>query len=172
VSTQSHTAPPASTASLPRRLLLVWEQRASPTERAGVVSWGAFGLTFGVTRAITYALRRRGGSGGILIRGRHIHHYNFGIALLATVGAVAVRGDGIDRLHTRLATSYGAGIALIVDELALLLDLQDVYWANDGRESVDAAVGIVAVGGIYLAAAPFWHEAAREVARTRPLAPG
>jgi hypothetical protein len=165
-----HAAPPASTASLPRRLLRVWEERATPDEHAAVVSWAAFGLTFAVTRAITYALRRRGGSGGILIKGRHIHHYNFGISLLATVGAAAVRGDSTDHLHTRLATSYGAGMALIVDELALLFDLEDVYWATDGRKSVDAAVGIVAVGGLYLAAAPFWHDAAKEVARTRPLA--
>ena len=57
-------------------------------------------------------------------------------------------------------------MALIVDELALLLDLEDVYWANDGRKSVDAAVLIIAAGGLYLTAAPFWRAAAREIART------
>ena len=67
-----HAAPPASTTSLPRRLVRVWEERATPDEHAAVVSWAAFGLTFGVTRAITYALRRRGGSGGILIKGRQV----------------------------------------------------------------------------------------------------
>ena len=123
-------------------------------------------MTFGATRAITYTLRGLGGPGGIVVRGRHIHHYNFGIALLAIVGAAAVRGDSDTRTHTGLATAYGAGMALIVDELALLLDLQDVYWANDGRKSVDAAVLIIAVGGLYLTAAPFWRAAAREIART------
>jgi len=41
-----------------------------------------------------------------------------------------------------VATAYGAGLALIVDEFALLLDLQDVYWAKQGRESVDLAIGL------------------------------
>ena len=103
---------------------------------------------------------------GSCVRGRHIHHYNFGIALLAIVGAAAVQGDSSTRTHGGLATAYGAGMALIVDELALLLDLQDVYWATDGRKSVDAAVLIIAAGGLYLTAAPFWRAAAREIART------
>lgn len=159
-------SPPASPASLPRRLAHAWERHATPRRRAGLAVWGAFGVTFGVTRAITYSLRARGGSGGIVVRGRHIHHYNFGIALLAIVGAAAVQGDSSTRTHDGLATAYGAGLALIVDELALLLDLQDVYWANDGRKSVDAAVLVIAAGGLYLTAAPFWRAAAREIART------
>jgi hypothetical protein len=60
-------------------------------------------------------------------------------------------------------------VALIVDELALLLDLQDVYWAKDGRTSVDVGILAIAVGGLYFAAAPFWTDAAREFARTRSL---
>ena len=158
--------------TLPRRLAHVWERRTTPHQRAGLAAWTAFGVTFGITRAITYSLRARGGSGGIVIKGRHIHHYNFGIALLGIVGAAAVRGDSDTRLHERLAFAYGSGMALIVDELALLLDLQDVYWATDGRKSVDAAIGVIAVGGVYLSAAPFWHEAAREVARTSVAQPG
>jgi hypothetical protein len=163
-------APPASPVSLPRRLVRAWERHATPRRRAGLAAWSAFGVTFGVTRAITYTLRGRGGSGGIVVRGRHIHHYNFGIALLAIVGAAAVQGDSATRTHGGLATAYGAGMALIVDELALLLDLQDVYWATDGRKSVDAAVLIIAVGGVYLTAAPFWRAAVREIARTRATA--
>jgi hypothetical protein len=41
-----------------------------------------------------------------------------------------------------------------------------VYWAREGRRSVDAAIGLIAVGGIYLAGAPFWHRAAQECVRT------
>jgi hypothetical protein len=43
---------------------------------------------------------------------------------------------------------------MIVDELALLLDLEDVYWAREGRISVDLGIGFVAAGGTILAAAP------------------
>ena len=91
---------------------------------------------------------------------------NLGIVLLTLVGAVALCGLERHRRHPLTVTAYGSGIALIVDELALLIDLQDVYWAKDGRWSVDAAVGTVAVGGLYLAAVPFWHRAVRQVVTT------
>ncbi|HEX5116734.1 MAG TPA: hypothetical protein VFW65_16185 [Pseudonocardiaceae bacterium] len=156
------------TATLTTRLRRVYQDRLDRTQRSVLVSWAAFTGTFGVTRAITYSLHRAGAgtAGGITIRGRHIHHYNFGIALLAAVGAVAVRGDDEARLHPAVATAYGGGIALIVDELALLVDLQDVYWARDGRRSVDVAVGLIGLTGVYFAAQEFWQAAAREVRRT------
>jgi hypothetical protein len=40
------------------------------------------------------------------------------------------------------------------DEFALLLDLKDVYWARQGRISVDLAVGAIALAGSYFAALP------------------
>jgi hypothetical protein len=160
---------PATTTSLPARLRAVYADRIGPSERALLYSWSAFAATFGATRLITHRLRRRGGSGGIVIRGRHIHHYNFGIALLVGVGGIGVHGQEHARRHAITASAYGSGVALIVDELALLLDLEDVYWANDGRTSVDVAVGTIALGGIFFAAAPFWKSVAREIARTRRL---
>ena len=45
-----------------------------------------------------------------------------------------------------MALSYGAGLALIVDEFALLLDLKDVYWAKEGRISVDLGIGLKLAG--------------------------
>ncbi|HEY1478429.1 MAG TPA: hypothetical protein VGF46_00270 [Gaiellales bacterium] len=161
---------PATATSLPARLRAVYGKSIGPSERALLLSWAAFGVTFGVARVTTHRLRRRGGLGGLVIRGRHVHHYNFGIALLAAVGGIGVHGTEAARRHPLMATAYGAGVALIVDELALLLDLQDVYWAKDGRTSVDAAVGAIAIGGLYFAAAPFWGDALRELARTRAIA--
>jgi hypothetical protein len=160
---------PATATSLPSRLRAVYADRIGPAERALLLSWAAFGVTFGSARVITHRLRKRGGLGGIVIRGRHIHHYNFGIAMLTAVGGVGVHGQEAARRHPLTATAYGAGVALIVDELALLLDLQDVYWAKDGRTSVDVAIGAIAVGGLYFAAAPFWSDALRELARTRTV---
>ncbi len=159
-------APHATVATLPDRLRKVWLENVGDSERALLVSWGAFAGTFGAARLITHRLRRGGGSGGIIIRGRHVHHYNFGIALLAAVGAIGLGGRSTARRHPATATAYGSGVALIVDEFALLLDLQDVYWGADGRTSVDLAIGTIGVGGLYLAAAPFWHGAIREVANT------
>jgi hypothetical protein len=159
---------PATAASLPHRVREVYARHIGPGERALLVSWASFGATFATARVVTHRLRRRGGVGGILIRGRHIHHYNFGIALLAAVGGTAVAGHDPPR-HPLLAAAYGGGAALIVDELALLLDLEDVYWAKQGRTSVDAAVGVIAVAGTFFAAAPFWADLVRELARTRRL---
>ncbi len=165
--------PGAPAGNLRSRLRQVYEEQTGSSERALLRSWTAFGLTFGGARVVTHLLRRRdrgsGGSGGIVIGGRHLHHYNLGILTLAAVGGIGVHGDERRRRHPTVATAYGAGAALIVDELALLLDLSDVYWAKDGRTSVDAAVGTIALGGLLLVAGPFWRESAREVLRTRPL---
>ena len=153
---------------LVRRVRRAYQDEVGVTEQALLMAWSAFGLTFGVTRAVTLWLRGGRGlaGGGIVIRGRHIHHYNLGIALLAVVGAVALGGLERHRRHPLTITAYGSGVALIIDELALLIDLQDVYWAKDGRWSVDAAIGTIAAGGVYLAAAPFWHRAAQQVVTT------
>ena len=161
---------PANLANLPSRLRAVYEKQTGASEKALLHSWVAFGATFGTTRALTHLLRWRsggGGSGGITVSGRHLHHYNLGILLLAGVGGVAVHGQEARRQHPVTAAAYGSGAALIVDELALLIDLSDVYWANDGRKSVDAAVALIGAGGLLLAAVPFWKGAGRELLRTR-----
>jgi hypothetical protein len=82
--------------------------------------------------------------------------------MLSAVGAVAVRGDEEHRRHPAVAISYGAGLALIVDEFALLLDLKDVYWAKQGRISIDVAVGGIALAGSYFAALPVLRRLRRE----------
>ncbi|GAA1847574.1 hypothetical protein GCM10009836_29010 [Pseudonocardia ailaonensis] len=120
-----------------------------------MVLWLGFTATFAAVRAITYSIRRGiGPFGNLSVGGRHLHHYMWGIGLLAGVGAVAVRGDGRTGSHPAVATAYGTGLALIVDEFALLLDLKDVYWAKEGRVSVDLGVGVVAAGGTGISAIP------------------
>jgi hypothetical protein len=79
-----------------------------------------------------------------------------------------VAGDDRDRRHPLVGLTYGAGLALIVDEFALLLDLKDVYWAKQGRVSVDLGVGTVAVGGTLLRAAPVIARSLANHRRPRP----
>ena len=160
-------ASPVSVRTLPGRLRGAYQSHVGSLEQALLVAWGAFGLTFGTARGVTHFLRARYGGGGLVAGGRHLHHYNLGILLLVGVGSVALQGEDRHRRHPLTASAYGSGLALIVDELALLIDLEDVYWAKDGRNSVDAAIGIIAAGGLYLAAAPFWHRAAAEMLRSR-----
>jgi hypothetical protein len=95
------------------------------------------------------------------VGGEHLHHYMWGIGLLAGVGAVAVRGDERLRRHPATALAYGIGLALIMDEFALLLDLKDVYWAKQGRISVDLAVTGSSLAGSYFAALPVIRKVAR-----------
>src|SRR5271165_2139163 len=151
------------------RLRKEWQTRLAPGEQATVLAWAAFTVTFAGLRGLTHWIRAGHGpsGGGINVGGRHFHHYNIGIALLSTVAAVGLRGTERQRRHPVAAIAFGSANAMIVDELALLLDLKDVYWATDGRESVDAAVGLIAVGGTIVAGIPFWPHARRALHAAR-----
>jgi len=142
-------------APAPSSVRRAFHEELDPSQKAALLSWLAFTGTFGGLRALTYSIRAgKGPFRNISVGGEHLHHYMWGIALLSGVGAVAVRGEERQRRHPAVALSYGAGNALIVDEFALLLDLRDVYWAKQGRISIDLGVGAIAVSGSYFAALP------------------
>lgn len=120
----------------------------------------AFILTFFITRSITRYIRatanRTGprkwwqphnisGKGGT-----HIHHAVFGVILVLVSGVamVTMAGSGTVHQFTAAAIFFGIGAALVLDEFALILHLQDVYWSEDGRTSVDAVFVAVAVAGL------------------------
>jgi hypothetical protein len=157
---------PVETADHPgrwARLRQQWDKRLHPGQQATVLAWASFTSTFVGLRALTHWIHAGHGPsvGGISLGGRHFHHYNIGIALLATVAAVGLRGTEKQRRHPAAAVAFGSANALIVDELALLLDLKDVYWAADGRQSVDVAVGLIATGATVVVGMPFWPHAHR-----------
>ncbi len=145
------------------RLREEWLRRLTSGERSAVLAWASFTVTFAGLRALTHWIHAGHGpeGGGMSLGGRHFHHYNLGISLLATVGAVGLRGSEEQRRHPVAAVAFGAANAMICDELALLLDLEDVYWEAQGRESVDVAIGFIAAGGTVLAGIPFWPHARR-----------
>ena len=151
------------------RLRRVLRNDLDQGQRSALASWVAFTTTFAAVRGITYSIRAGTGPfGNISAGGEHLHHYLWGIGMLAGVGAVAVHGDEKYRAHPAVAMSYGSGMALIVDEFALLLDLKDVYWAKQGRISVDIAVGGIAAAGSYFAALPALRALQRDRAEARP----
>lgn len=132
-----------------------YREELGPAQRSALLSWLAFAGTFAGLRGLTYSIRAgKGPFGNISVGGEHLHHYMWGIGLLSGVGAIAVRGDDRQRRHPAVALSYGSGLALIVDEFALLLDLRDVYWARQGRISIDIGIGAIALTGCYFAALP------------------
>ena len=157
---------PLTTVPLPGEVAQAYREEMGPGERAALWSWLGFTTTFAAVRAITYSIRAsRGPFRNLSVGGSHLHHYMWGIAMVS--GAVAVRGDERTRRHPAVAVTYGAGLALIVDEFALLLDLQDVYWAKQGRVSVDLGVGIAAAGGTTFSAGPVIRRLARNRAGRR-----
>ena len=147
----------------PARVRRAYHEELGPGQRSALLSWLAFTGTFTGLRLLTYSIRAgKGPFGNISVGGEHLHHYMWGIGLLSGVGAIAVRGEEEHRRHPAVAVSYGAGLALIVDEFALLLDLKDVYWARQGRISIDIGVGGIALAGSYFAALPVLRRLRRE----------
>jgi hypothetical protein len=109
----------------------------------------SFASTFLVTRSVTYLLRRHGAIGplrNLRVGRRHIHHYVPGIviAFAAGTGAIVVRSERLDPI---LAIPFGVGMGLTLDESALLLELDDVYWSPEGLLSVQVTLTVIAVLG-------------------------
>jgi hypothetical protein len=147
----------------PGAIRRAYQEELTPGQKSALLSWLAFTGTFAGLRVITYSIRDgKGPFRNVSVGGEHLHHYMWGIGLVSGVGAVAVRGDEEHRRHPAVAVSYGSGLALIADEFALLLDLKDVYWAKQGRVSIDVAVGGIAAAGSYFAALPVLRRLRRE----------
>jgi hypothetical protein len=148
----------------PKDVRRVFREELDPGQRAALLSWLAFTATFAGVRGITYAIKDgKGPFKNLSVGGEHLHHYMWGIGMVSGVGGVAVHGDNERRRHPLVAVAYGSGLALIVDEFALLLDLKDVYWAKQGRISVDLAVGGSSLAGSYFAALPLLRALRRRV---------
>lgn len=156
-------SPPATGTDIAPGMASVFREELHPARQSAVLSWLAFGTTFAVVRAITYSIRHgRGPLRNLTPGGLHLHHYLWGIGLVSGVGGVALRGSDRAHRHPATAIAYGVGMALIVDEFALLLDLRDVYWAKQGRWSVDLGVGLIAAGGLALEGQPMLRRLRRE----------
>jgi hypothetical protein len=106
----------------------------------------AFFVPFGV-RGITYSIHHHAGPfRDLVIRNVHIHHLVWGVLLLLGVGYLWLAqvglgiGESSRRASTLMAMLYGICAALTLDEFALWLNLEDVYWTRKGRQSIDATI--------------------------------
>ena len=70
----------------------------------------------------------------------HIHHLVPGIILLLLSGYIGIAFHSRFKLRNFMAVLFGIGAALTVDEFALWLYLEDVYWEKEGRHSIDAII--------------------------------
>ncbi len=88
--------------------------------------------------------------------GVHVHHLVFGIVLMIAAGTISFAGFAVSPIYEICALLFGVGIGLTIDEFALWLYLDDVYWAKQGRASVDATViAVAAMGLVLLGVRPF-----------------
>jgi len=109
----------------------------------------SFATTFILVRSVTYALRERPRVGpfrNLRVGRRHIHHFVPGIVIAFGAGAAGILSRD-ERLEPWLSVPFGVGMGLTLDESALLLELEDVYWSREGLLSVQITLAVMAMLG-------------------------
>jgi hypothetical protein len=122
-------------------------RQGSTRENALLNLLGSFTLTWALVRSSTHVIRRRGRWGpfhDVVLGRQHIHHFVPGIILAFLAGGAAVVSRR-DALNPWLAIPFGTGVALTLDESALLLKLDDVYWTEEGIVSVEISLAAMAM---------------------------
>ncbi|MFE2986014.1 hypothetical protein [Streptomyces sp. NPDC059262] len=116
-----------------------------------LLALAAFLLTFAATRTITRLIRAgRGPFRNVTPGGMHIHHVVPGV-ILTVIGGFGAVGSGRHGVGAAIcAVIFGAGAGLVLDEFALILHLADVYWTEQGRQSVEVVVLAAALGLLVL----------------------
>lgn len=119
-----------------------------------------FLVTYIITRRITRKIRARntaevaveesGPIKDVHIGGVHVHHQVWGILLVLITGMLEFRFQPSSPWVEILAALFGIGAALALDEFALWLHLEDVYWSDEGRKSIDAVMVAVVLGIVLL----------------------
>ena len=149
---------------LRRKIVAAYQQHIDYRREAALWMWVAFIGTFVFLRLLTFGIRYHLLPVGNIVTsgGLHIHHFVWGILILLLVGFLGITLWS-ERLHPWLATAFGIGAALVVDEFALWLNLRDVYWLREGRSSIDLAIVVAALLGLYYAADRFWKQVVTEL---------
>lgn len=128
----------------------------------------AFLLTFAFIRTSTRLMRSPNVTwwpGSVKTEGGlHIHHMVFGIILILITGFLGFSLRPGSPAWEILAIFFGIGAGLTLDEYALWLHLKDVYWAEEGRSSIDAVIlASVFASLVFLGISPF------DIDKTQPL---
>jgi hypothetical protein len=129
-------------------------------QRSGFILLGSFLASFLFIRTSARLIRSPKVSwwpGSVTTKGGlHLHHLVWGIVLLLVAGFLNfVLKPGPPWLEI-FAGAFGVGAGLTLDEFALWIHLEDVYWSKEGRSSIDAVVVAALLGGlVVLGVAPF-----------------
>ncbi|MFI8346129.1 hypothetical protein [Streptomyces sp. NPDC085596] len=130
-----------------------WERNIlEPGKLPLLLALTSFVFTFVVTRIIVRLIRAgKGPFGNVQAGGVHIHHVVPGVVLTIVGGFGAVASDRHGAGGAIAAVVFGIGAGLVLDEFALILHLDDVYWSAQGRKSVEVVVITAALVGLLLA---------------------
>jgi hypothetical protein len=116
-------------------------------------------VTFLLTRMVTRMIRSGSGGGiglgDVKLAGNHVHHQVFGILIIIGTGIALISATPHGAALDLAAAVFGAGVGLTVDEFALWLHLEDVYWAEQGRKSVDAIFCVLVITGALIGGTDF-----------------
>jgi hypothetical protein len=122
-------------------------------ERAGLILLATMALSFLAIRTSARLMRSDKvpwWPGSIQTEGGlHVHHLVFGIVMMLIGGFLLALDPGSPWLEI-FAAIFGIGAGLTLDEFALWLHLEDVYWSEEGRRSVDALIVAILVAGLVL----------------------
>jgi hypothetical protein len=132
----------------------------------------AFVLTFVSTRTITRLIRDGRGPfrNRITASGTHVHHAVPGLILLIVGALTGIGGPGSLGWLSFAGVAVGIGMSLVLDEFALILHLQDVYWSGEGQLSVEAVTLTAACLGLALVGfSPFGIQGASTIERSLRL---
>ncbi|GAA4922722.1 hypothetical protein ACFPM3_32625 [Streptomyces coeruleoprunus] len=106
-----------------------------------LVALASFVLTFLVTRTVTRLIRAgKGPFRNVTTGGLHIHHVVPGVVLTLVGGFGGIGAGRHEAAAIVCAVLFGIGAGLVLDEFALILHLDDVYWTEEGRKSVEVVV--------------------------------
>jgi len=138
-----------STASI---LTNFWDQLVEHEEQGLFLVFAGFILSFAFIRMSTRLMRSPKvpwWPGSVVSdSGVHLHHLVFGIVTMMVAGTLGFATLGHSPWLEIFAFAFGVGAGLTIDEFALWVYLDDVYWAEEGRSSIDATV--IAAAGMVL----------------------
>ena len=125
----------------------------------------AFLASFGFIRTSAHLIRAQVSwwPGNVEVGGTHIHHLVWGILLLLIFGYIGVAIAPGSPWHEIVAVLFGIGTGLTLDEFALWLNLDDVYWSEKGRRSIDAVIVAGCLSGMVLVGFGAWIDVATTV---------
>lgn len=141
----------------------LWDRLAKHDEQGLFLVLVGFVLSFAFIRMSTRLMRSPKvpwWPGSVVSdSGVHLHHLVFGIVTMMAAGSLGFLAYGNSPATEICAFFFGVGAGLTIDEFALWVHLEDVYWAEEGRSSIDATVIAAAgMGLILLGFSPFTIE--------------